>query len=101
MLVSEIIVEATASQTWSRKGGKNVRKYRCTSGVRKGRVMASPASCNKPINIKKSLKLKTTKGRKGNIIKAVGSRTRRANPGAQRLTRLNKPRRPSRRGRKI
>ena len=43
---------------WSRQGGKQVRKYRCTSGVRKGRTMASPASCNMPLDVSKGQTLK-------------------------------------------
>ena len=46
---------------WSRQGGKQVRKYRCTSGVRKGRVMASPASCNMPLDVAKGQTLKKNK----------------------------------------
>ena len=50
MLLREFL-EAT-SRVWGRIGNKQVRKYRCTHGVRKGRVMSSPAACNAPINIK-------------------------------------------------
>ena len=59
MLTSEIL-EAT-SRVWGRVGNKQVRKYRCTHGMRKGRVMSSPAACNAPINISKSNRLKQTK----------------------------------------
>ena len=38
MLTSEIL-EAT-SRVWGRVGNKQVRKYRCTHGMRKGRVMS-------------------------------------------------------------
>lgn len=100
MLIIEI-VEGKASMAWTRKGSKNVRKYRCTSGPRKGRVMASPASCNKPINIHKSLALKTTKKKKGQSIKFKSKITQRTNPASRRLKTLNTPRRPTVRGRKI
>ena len=83
------ITEAT--QIWSRSGGKQVRKFRCTSGVRKGRVMASPASCNRPISVHKSAQLKKTKTGKAQKIQMTGVRTRRSNPASLRLKTLNKP----------
>jgi len=90
-----------ATQAWGRKGGHTVRKYRCTSGVRKGRVMSSPAACNKPINIKKSASFKQTKLAKGGTLKSKAALTKRTSSSSTRLTRLNKPRRTSRRGKKI
>jgi len=101
MLVQDIVLEGKASMAWTRKGTKNVRKYRCTSGPRKGRVMASPASCNKPINIHKSMGLKTTKHKKGQSIKTQSKITKRSNPASRRLKTINTPRRPTVRGRKI
>lgn len=87
--------------TWGRKGTKTVRKYRCTYGIRKGRVMSSPAACNKPLDIDKSRNLKQTKQSKGGSIKLKSKLTKRANPASVRLKKLNKPRRPTSRGRKI
>ena len=80
--------EAT-SKVWGRIGNKQVRKYRCTSGVRKGRVMSSPAACNAPINISKSNRLKATKAGQAGTIGIKSARTRRTNPASQRLRRLN------------
>jgi hypothetical protein len=94
------LIEA-GGNAWGRKGTKTVRKYRCTYGPRKGRTMSSPAACNKPIDIHKSLTLKQTKQKKSGSIKAKTKLTKRANPASVRLKKLNKPRRPSRRGRKI
>jgi len=100
MLVSEL-VEAT--QVWSKSGGKSVRKYRCTSGARKGRVMSSPSACNKPINVKKSTSFKKTKTKKLPQIKYKTGLTKRSNPAATRNVRLNRQTKPTtkRRGRKI
>ena len=46
----EPVVEAQL--VWARKGTKLVRKYRCSVGQRKGRVVSDPAQCSKPIDIK-------------------------------------------------
>ena len=48
MKITEIVTESVV-QIWSRtKGGKMVRKYRCTAGPRKGRVVSSPSVCTQP-----------------------------------------------------
>lgn len=87
------------NMVWSRQGGKQVRKYRCTSGLRKGRVMASPASCNAPINVAKGQTLRKTKAKKSGGIKMKSMRTRNQNVRSLRLAKLNKPTNKSRRGR--
>ena len=42
MKIQEIVTESVV-QVWSRnKSGQMVRKYRCLSGARKGRIVANP-----------------------------------------------------------
>lgn len=50
---------------WARVGNKVVKKYRCTSGPRQGRIVASPTQCNKPIDLKKAYEVQANKARKG------------------------------------
>jgi len=88
MIVAEIL--EGVSTAWKRGKGTTTRKFRCKSGPRKGRVMASPASCNKPINKKKSASLTRTKGRLSGQHGFKSKQTRRRNPYSRRLTRLNK-----------
>ncbi|MBE27474.1 MAG: hypothetical protein CMN33_07300 [Saprospirales bacterium] len=90
MIVSDI-TEAGAIRVWSRSGGKQTRKFRCQYGARKGQVRASPAACNAPINVKKSIGLKQTKAKRSGTMKVKSAIAKRANPAAVRLTRLNKP----------
>ena len=52
--------------------------------------MASPASCNKPINSKKRASLIKTKTRLGNQRKFKSKQTRKRNPYSRRLKKLNK-----------
>ena len=47
MIISDILVEA-ATTIYGRSKGKVTRKYRCTSGTRKGRIVAKAATCNAP-----------------------------------------------------
>ena len=90
MIVSEILEGAV--RAWSRSGGKQTRKFRCTHGARKGQVRSSPAACNAPINVRKSVGLKATKARRGGQMKIKSKISRRTNPASMRLPRLNKPR---------
>ena len=89
MRVSELLTEG-ALQIMGRKGNKLVRKYRCTSGSRKGRIVASPDTCNKPKRIKSSINIKKAKARRSSAIKVASARTKRARGTTQRLTRINK-----------
>jgi len=83
-------------QIWSRKGTTTVRKFRCTSGPRKGRIVAKISTCQAPKNIGSSFALKKTKRAKGQSIKIKTRRTKKYNPASRRLKRLNKPIRRSR-----
>jgi len=76
-----------------RTGNKLVRKYRCTTGSRKGRTVAKPSTCNAPRNIGKSVSLKHTKRKQGSKLKVKTARTRRARPGSLRLKNVNVGRR--------
>lgn len=103
MNISEIVESAVA--VWTKSGTKNVRKFRCSSGQRKGQVVASPATCTKPKNVKASRNLKQTKAKKSSAIKLKRSRTLTTNPASSRLGRLNKSSRhtirPKKRSRKL
>ena len=64
MLITDIVEGFT--HAWGRKpGGKMVRRYRCTSGRKKGRLVAKPSTCSTAISPKKSVVLKRTKKMRG------------------------------------
>ncbi len=75
---------------WARVGNKVVKKYRCTSGPRHGRIVANPTQCNKPIDLKKRMKFKQTKLAKGARMARKSGRTKRRNPASMRIQRMNK-----------
>jgi len=87
MLVHEILGE---KQVWARSGQKVVRKYRCASGRRSGRVVSSPAQCFAPIDVKKKLTLKKTKARLGSKMARLSKKTKRVNPASKRVQSMNK-----------
>ncbi len=87
MRITEITEGITT--VFGKKGNKTVRKYRCTSGSRKGRIVAKAATCNAPKNVKASVTLKKTRRAKGKTVDIKRSRTKRTNPASQKLKRLN------------
>lgn len=76
-------------QVWARTGKKVVRKYRCTSGSRKGRIVAKVAQCFAAPDIKKRFTLKKTKAKMGKRLIGKSKRTKRLNPASKRVQRLN------------
>jgi hypothetical protein len=94
MLLREFFdIEIDESQVWARSGKKVVRKYRCSSGSRKGRVVSKMSQCFAAPDVKKRMQLKKTKARLGKRIARKAKRTKRINPASRRVAALNKRRR--------
>lgn len=91
MRVSEVTEGVTP--IFGRKGSATVRKYRCTSGARRGRIVAKPSTCNAPLNPKKSQKFKATRAMKGRTQALKTRITKRTNPASRRLKHYNVGRR--------
>lgn len=85
-----ILEELFEGIAWGRRGQQVVRKFRCTAGKRKGRIVAKPAQCFAAPDIKKRIKLKMTKARIGSRMARKRKRTMRVNPASKRVQRLNK-----------
>jgi len=90
MLVYEFIEPLDEKQVWARKGQKVVRKYRCTGGQRKGRIVSKPAQCFAVLDLKKRVKMKQTKARLGPRMARKARRTKKYNPASRRIQSLNK-----------
>jgi hypothetical protein len=67
-----------------------VRKFRCTSGRRKGRIVAKIQQCFAAPDMKKRFQLKKTKARLGSRIVRKARRTKKVNPASRRVQALNK-----------
>ena len=90
MKITEIVTESVV-QIWSRtKGGKMVRKYRCTAGPRKGRVVSSPSVCTQPKKIGSVMAIKKAKARRGSTMKIKRSRTKSTSGASIGLAKLNR-----------
>ncbi len=85
---SESLVET--KMVWAKRGNKVARKYRCTFGNRKGRVVADPSQCSKPVDMKKRFTLRRTKAQKGSRMARKAQRTKRTNPASKMVKALNR-----------
>jgi len=94
MLIEEIIGTEEeldeAKLVYARKGKAVVRKYRCSSGRLKGKTVANPTSCFKPVDIKKRFTLARTKAKMGSRMARKSKMTKRMNPASRRLKSLNR-----------
>jgi hypothetical protein len=88
----EEIIEALEEgyvQIAGRSGNKIVRKYRCTSGTRRGRIVSKPGTCSAPKNVKSSVSMKKARRKKGSQMVLKALRTKRATKSSKRLGKLN------------
>jgi len=84
----EILDEGFIRQ-FKKVGGKVKKQFRCTSGQKKGRIVAEPQSCAKRKDPKKKRLGKKVARMKKGIIKTKSKRTKRQQQ-SKRITRLNK-----------
>ena len=89
MLLREVY-QVDEKQVWARKGKSVVRKYRCSTGRRKGRVVSKMSQCFAQLNIKQSVRFKRAKQRLGGRMSRKAQRTKRVNPASMRLKNLNR-----------
>jgi hypothetical protein len=87
-LTEENLLEAR--MVWRKVGNKIKRAVRCTSGRRKGRVVATASQCSAPINMKKRLTLKRNKAKFGGRMARKSQRTKKFSSASRRLRMLNR-----------
>ena len=96
MIIADITEGAVA--IFGRNKGKVVRKYRCTSGQKKGRIVAKANTCNTPIRVSSRISIKKAQARRGKLMGIRTKFTKRMSPHSRRVTRLNRTRlKPTRR----
>ncbi len=72
-----------------KKKGQFTRRFRCPTGPRKGRIVAKPETCNAPLNVRQSFKMKGTRRAKAGIHTKRSSYTKKYSPASQRVKRAN------------
>jgi hypothetical protein len=88
----QIVVEAKL--VWARSGKRIKRKLRCTSGIKKGRVVSSAGTCSKRIDIKKRIRFTRLKAKFKKRFIARARRTKKFNQVSKRAARMNKMSKP-------
>ncbi len=82
-------LEEAVSSVFGRGKSTIKRKFRCTSGPRKGRVVADPSTCTKPIDVAKRVRAKATRAKKPGLAAFKRARTMRSSPITKVLKRTN------------
>jgi len=91
MLLRELFNNDTnEGLAWAKRGNTVVRKFRCTSGPRKGRIVKDLGQCSAAPDIAKRHRLKVTKARLGGRMSRKAKKTKRINPASLRVKALNK-----------
>ena len=69
----------------SKKGGAPTTGFRCTTGPRKGRIVAKPSTCFSRIDLKKGSRIKRTRLAKARLTGKKTAQTKRTGAGSLRL----------------
>ena len=72
-----------------KKGSLTSRRFRCPTGPRKGRIVAKPETCNAPLNVKQSTRMKGTRRAKAGIQGKRTSYTKKYSPASIRTKKMN------------
>ena len=78
---------------WAKTKRGPVMKWRCKSGMRKGRVVPAIIDCSKPIDIKARERMKLTRKNTQRAAARKSKKTKRVNPYSRLAKMLNKSRR--------
>lgn len=80
----------TEKMAWAKRGNKVVRKFRCTSGPRQGRIVSDLGQCFAAPDVAKRHRLKLTKARLGAKMTRKAKKTKRVNATSKRVKALNR-----------
>ena len=79
------ITEGVSQIFRRQKGGKPTKGFRCTSGPRKGRIVAKPSTCFAKTDPVKSAKIRKKRQQKASIAGKKLAMTKRSGGGSKRL----------------
>lgn len=88
MKINEITLDE--KMAWAKRGNKVVRKFRCTSGPRTGRIVSKIGQCFAAPDMKKRIRLKLTKAKLGAKMTRKAKKTKRINPASKRVKAMNR-----------
>ena len=79
------IAEGVSQILRRKKGGAPVKGFRCSSGPRKGRIVAKPSTCFQKLDPVRGTKIRAKRKQKAGIAGAKLARTKRTGAGSVRL----------------
>ena len=79
------ITEGVSQIFRRKKSGSPQKGFRCTSGPRKGRIVAKPSTCFQKLDVGKSAKIKKKRRQKAKLAGLKMARTKRSGAGSLRL----------------
>ena len=79
------IAEGVSQIFRRQKGGAPTKGFRCSSGPRKGRIVAKPSTCFAKTDPKKSAKIRKKRMAKAKVAGKKMAQTKRSGAGSQRL----------------
>ena len=90
------IAEGVTQILRRKKGGAPTKGFRCTSGPRKGRIVAKPSTCFMKRDPVKGAKIRKKRMQKARVAGIKLSRQKRSGAGSRRLakTQVKRPKRP-------
>ena len=84
------LFDINEKMAWAKRGNKVVRKYRCSTGTRAGRIVSNIGQCFAAPDVKKRARLKLTKARLGSRMTRKAKRTKRISPASKRVKAMNR-----------
>jgi len=90
MQLRELTISLDEKRVWAKSGKKVVRKFRCQSGRRKGRIVSKIGQCFAAPDMKKRFTLKRTKAKLGGKMARKARKTKRTSAVSKAVARLNK-----------
>jgi len=82
---------ARGGATGGKHKSKVSRKFRCTSGPRKGRIVAKISTCHAPIDPQKKKTMTVTRAKKPSLVAKKAGFTKKGSSVSRTVARFNKP----------
>lgn len=88
--VEQYLTEAGgAVMAWGKSGKKIIKKYRCKSGPKAGRLVSEPQQCSRRVDPEKRMKMKRLLAKMGKRMTRKAKRTKQVDPISKQVKRKN------------
>ena len=94
--LTSISIDEGATSIYGRKGNQSTRKYRCSSGPRKGRIVAKMSTCHAPIDAQKKKTMTVTRSKAPKLAAKKSMFTKRGSGVSRAVLSKNRAKAPKR-----